>query len=198
MKKILLLTFILITTKCFSQDILPITYGPLVSMTSTTFSSDPDFVDQVAGAGYNFGGMVRLKVLFLYAQGEVAYGNKSSSITVSDSGVNSNVTYKLKGMDVTALLGVKLLGLSSVGNIRIFGGYNWNNYSDITYSVDGNSFAASNVNSNNHSLVMGFGVDLLKLSFDLKYIDGFIDLATSQSVEVKSKIVNLTVAYRFK
>ncbi len=198
MKKITFTIFLFFTTKCFSQDILPLTFGPIVSMTSTTLKSTPDFIDQVSGAGYNFGGFVRMKVLMLYAQGEISYGTKSSSVTVSDTGSNSNATYKLKGMEVTTVLGLKLISLRDLGNIRIFAGYNWNNFSDITYSIDGNEFEASNVNSNNHSLVFGFGADLSKLFFDLKLINGFVDLSDAANIEIKSQVVSLTVGYRLK
>jgi hypothetical protein len=198
MKKILVLSFILLTTRCIGQDIIPLTFGPLVSMTSTSLKASPDFVDQVSGAGYNVGGMVRLKLLFLYAQAEVSYGTKSSSVTVSDTGVNNNATYKLKGMDFTAILGLKLLGIGDMGNVRIFGGYNWNNFSDITYSIDGNIFDASDVNSNNHSVLFGVGVDLAKFSFDLKLINGFADLTEASNTTVESQVVNLTVAYRLR
>jgi hypothetical protein len=198
MKKYFITIFIFIATNCIGQDIVPITYGPLVSMTSTSLKSNPDFVDQVAGAGYNFGIMTRLKVLFFYAQAECSYGTKSASVTVSDTGGNNNTTYKLKGLDVTAIAGFKLIGIRDIGNVRIFGGYNWNNYTDITYSVDGSVFSANNVNNNNHSILIGAGVDLLKFSFDLKFINGFADLTQSSQSKVESQVVNLTVTYRLK
>ncbi len=198
MKKYFLISLILIGIKSKAIDLVPLTFGPLISMTSTSLSSNPDVIDQIAGAGYNGGALVRLKVLFFYAQAEVSFGSKSASVTVNDTGVNSNVSYKLKGMDFTALAGMKLFGLGELGNFRVFGGYNWNNFSDITYSEDGNVFAASNVNNNNHSFVFGLGVDLSKLSLDLKFINGFIDLSKSASSIVESRVVNLTLAYRFK
>ena len=185
-------------THCMAQEIVPLTYGPLVSMTSTTLISKPDFVDQIAGAGYNVGAFVRMKLLFLYAQGEASFGSKSASVTVIDTGDYSNVTFKLKGMDVSVLIGLKLFGLRDLGNFRVFAGYNWNNYSDISYSIDGNKFEASNVNSNNHSLVAGIGIDLSKLAFDLRYLQGFIDLTSSGATDVESRIVNFTVAYKIK
>jgi hypothetical protein len=198
MKKIILISIIFCTIKCSGQDLVPITYGPFVSMTSTSLKSNPDFVDQVAGAGYNLGLMLRLKVLFFYAQAEASYGTKSASVTVTDTGGNNNTTYKLKGLDFNAIIGLKIIGINDIGNVRIFGGYNWNNYTDITYSVDGNIFSASNVNNNNHSLLFGAGIDLLKFSFDLKLINGFADLTQSARSKVESQVVNLTVTYRLR
>src|SRR4051812_3387405 len=175
MKKLFTILFVLVGCRSFAQDILPITYGPVISMTSTTLTSKPDFEDQIAGAGYNFGAMVRLKIPVFYAQGEASFGSKSASVTVRDTSVNSSATFKLNGLDLSLILGIKVLGLGDLGNLRLFGGYNWNNYTDITYSIDGNEFESNNVNSNNHSVLFGIGADLSKLSLDIKYIKGFID-----------------------
>ena len=198
MKKNLISLLILLTSQSMGQGIVPITFGPLVSMSSTSLSSKPDFVDQVAGSGFNAGAFVRLKVLFLYAQGEASFGSRSASVTVNDTGINKNITFKLKGLDLTALVGSKLFGIGDYGNFRIFAGYNWNNYTDITYSIDGNIFSTSNVNKNNHSLIGGFGLDLSKLSFDLKFIKGFIDITKSGSADVESRVLNITVSFRIK
>ncbi len=198
MKKIFAFAFLLVSSRSIAQDIIPLTFGPIVSMTSTSLKADPDFVDQVSGSGYNFGGMIRLKLLMLYAQAEVSYGTKSASVTVNDTSGNNNATYKLKGMDFSAILGLKLFGIGNMGNVRIFGGYNWNNFSDITYSIDGNIFDASDVNTNNHSILFGAGVDLAKFSFDLKLINGFVDLTEAPDIDVESQVVNLTVAYRLR
>jgi hypothetical protein len=198
MKKIITVVLLTLALNTKAQDIVPITYGPFISMTSTTLVSDPEFIDQIPGAGYNIGGFVRLKLLFLYGQGEVSFGNKSASVTVQDTGSNSALTFKLKGMDVSLLLGLKLIGLGDMGNLRVFGGYNWNNYSDISYSIDGNKFEANNVNSNNHSLVGGVGVDLAGFTFDIRYLSGFIDLTESGSTDVESRILNISLGYKFR
>ena len=196
MKKLFIILFLILGARCKAQEILPITLGPLVSMTSTSLHSTPDFKDQIAGAGYNFGAFVRLKLLFFYGQGEVSFGSKSASVTSTSNGMNYNLSFKLKGLDISMIGGIKLFRLKDIGNVRIFGGYNWNNYSDISYSVDGNSFSTSNVNNNNHSLLGGIGFDLSKFAFDFKYIKGFIDLTNNGQTNVESRVINLTVAYK--
>lgn len=196
MKKFLIASLLTLTLQCKAQDILPVTFGPLVSLTSTSLNSNPNFKDQIAGAGYNFGAFVRLKLLFFYGQGEASFGSKSASVTSTTNGVNNNLSFKLKGIDISMIGGIKLFGIKDIGNVRIFGGYNWNNYSDISYSVDGNNFAASNVNNNNHSLLGGIGFDLSKFTFDLKYIKGFIDLTNSGQTDVESRVINLTIAFK--
>lgn len=196
MKIFLIALLFMLTLQCKAKDILPVTFGPLVSMTSTSLNSTPDFVDQIAGAGYNLGAFVRLKLLFFYGQGEASFGSKSASVTSVNNGVNNNLSFKLKGIDISMIGGIKLFGIRDIGNVRIFGGYNWNNYSDISYSVDGNKFATSNVNNNNHSLLGGIGLDLSKFVFDLKYIKGFIDLTNTGQTDVESRVLNLTIAYK--
>ncbi len=197
MKKLFIISLLIIATRSKAQDILPVTFGPLVSMTSTSLNSIPNFKDHIAGAGYNFGAFVRLKLFFLYGQGEVSFGSKSASVTSVNNGINSSLTFKLKGADISTIAGIKLIGIRDIGNVRIFGGYNWNNYSDITYSVDGNNFETSNVNGNNHSLLGGIGIDLSKLAMDIKYIKGFIDLTNSGETDVESRVISITLAFKF-
>ena len=196
MKRFIIASLFMFAIQCKAQDILPVTFGPLVSITSTTLNSNPDFKDQIAGAGYNFGAFARLKLLFFYGQGEASFGSKSTSVSSITNGVNNNLSFKLKGIDISMIGGIKLFKIREIGNVRIFGGYNWNNYSDISYSVDGNNFATSNVNKNNHSLLGGIGLDLSKFIFDLKYIKGFIDLTNSGQSDVESRVINLTIAYK--
>lgn len=196
MKKFLIASLFILTMQCKAQDILPVTFGPLVSLTSTSLNSNPDFKDQIAGAGYNFGAFVRLKLLFFYGQGEASFGSKSASVSSITNGVSNNLSFKLKGIDISMIGGIKLFRIRDIGNVRIFGGYNWNNYSDISYSVDGNNFATSNVNKNNHSVLGGIGLDLSKFAFDLKYIKGFIDLTNTGQTDVESRVFNLTIAYK--
>lgn len=196
MKKLLFASLFILTLPCSGKDLLPVTFGPLISMTSTSLTSNPDFKDQIAGAGYNYGAFVRLKLLFFYAQGEASFGSKSASVSSITNGLNRNFSFKLKGIDVSMIGGIKLFGIKEIGNVRIFGGYNWNNYSDISYSIDGNNFATSNVNSNNHSFLGGIGLDISKFAIDLKYIKGFIDLTNSSQTNVESRVINLTIAYK--
>lgn len=196
MKRFIIASFFMFAVQCKAQDILPVTFGPLISLTSTSLKSNPNFEDQIAGAGYNYGAFVRLKLLFFYGQGEASFGSKSASVTSMTNGVNNNLSFKLKGIDISMIGGIKLFGIKDMGNVRIFGGYNWNNYTDISYSVDGNKFATSNVNKNNHSLLGGIGLDLSKFAFDLKYIKGFIDLTNTGQTDVESRVLNLTIAYK--
>lgn len=196
MKKLLFVSLIILSVQCKGMDLLPVTFGPLISLTSTSLNSNPDFQDQIAGAGYNFGAFVRLKLLFFYGQGEASFGSKSASVTSITNGLNRNLSFKLKGIDVSMIGGIKLFSIKEIGNVRIFGGYNWNNYSDISYLIDGNNFSTSNVNNNNHSYLGGIGLDISKFAFDLKYIKGFIDLTNSSQTNVESRVINLTIAYK--
>lgn len=192
MKYILATFLFLISLRNNAQEIKPFTFGPLVSMTSTTLNATPEFQNQISGSGYNIGGFGRFKVLFLYAQIDASFGTKSSSVTFD----TSNATFNLNGLDVTAMMGVKLFGLGDLGNVRVFVGYSWNNFSDITYSRDGNEVAASNVNTNNHSILGGIGIDLSRLTFDVRYINGMSDLTVSSLNDVQLKVVSLTVGFK--
>jgi hypothetical protein len=196
MKKVLLIIILLIGQRAYSQDIIPFTFGPQISMTSTSVVADPDFHDQIAGAGYNLGGFARLKLLFLYGQLEASFSSKSTSIVLQDSSsLNSNVLFRLNGLDVSLIAGIKLFGIGSLGNCRMFIGYNLNNYSDITYSLDGNNLSTDNVNSNNSSILGGIGIDLTRLTLDLKYIHGLSDIV-SGSQEVNTNVISATLGFK--
>jgi hypothetical protein len=196
MRKVLFFSFFILSVRSYAQDILPLTFGPLASMSSTTLKSSPDFIDQVSGSGYDLGAMVRLKILLFYAQGEFTYSTKSSSVTIDTD--TSSVIFKLKGPDVNLILGLKLLGLGDIGNLRIFGGYGWSNYTDIVYSINGVEAPAANIVSNNHSYILGAGVDLLRFSLDFKYNKGLVDLTDSGSSEVSTEVYKLSLYFRFK
>ncbi len=196
MKKSLLLVCVLLSMRSFAQEKGPFTLGPIVSMTSTSLNADPDFEDQIAGSGYNIGAFARVKLLFLYAQADISFGSKSASVIVNSQGSNTNVTFKLSGADASAIIGMRLFGLGEKGNLRIFAGYNYNNYTDITYSVDGSTLSADNVNSSNNSMLGGIGIDISRLTIDAKYISGLSDIASSGNQEVKTSVINLTVGFK--
>ncbi len=198
MKKLITICLVALTLPCIAQDILPFTYGPIVSMTGTSLSNGSDVKDQVTGTGYNVGGFVRVKVLMLYTEAELNYGSKSVSVTLDNNGNNINSVYKLKGLDASLILGLKLIGLGENANLRLFAGYNYNNYSDISFSVNGEKYDATGVGESNSSILGGVGCDLWKFALNLKYQYGLTDLASSGSSEVKTRIVNLSLAYRFK
>jgi hypothetical protein len=197
MKKIFLIAMLLVSTTTYSQDIIPFTFGPMISMTSTSVSASPDFHDQIAGAGYDVGGFARLKILLLYAQLEASFSSKSTSVVLADSSsVNSNVLFRLNGLDLSLIGGMKLFGLGSLGNFRIFLGYNLNNYSDITYALDGNDLSTDNVNTNNSSILGGIGVDLSRLTIDLKYSEGLTDIASSPIQKVHTNVISATLGFK--
>ena len=198
MKKLFIICFVAFALQCTAQDILPFTWGPIAGMSSTKLNTDIDLKDHVSGSGYNIGGFARLKVLFLYAEAEVTYGSKSVSVTLGEDTTNSTIVFRLNGVDASAILGMKLLGLGENANLRLFAGYNWNNYSDATFSVNGQELNVDNINSNNSSVLAGIGCDVWKLAVNLKYIHGLSDIASSSFTEAKTMVVNLSVAYKFK
>src|SRR6476620_11769036 len=108
MRNFLLFVFLLAANLVFAETI---TVGPQVSATSTSLNASTGFTNQVSGAGYSIGAFARAKLLFFYGQAELSYATKSSSATTSISGVNTNITFLLNGIDFTAIAGAKLFGI---------------------------------------------------------------------------------------
>ncbi|MNE16601.1 hypothetical protein D3C80_1095510 [compost metagenome] len=77
--------------------------------------------------------------------------------------------------------------------MRLFVGYNWKNYSDISTNNNLNSIA---LERNNHSILGGVGVDVWRLTFDLRYLAGLSDIDASNS-EIKTGVTNLSLGFKF-
>jgi hypothetical protein len=197
MKKSLLIICILFSSRIYSQDIIPFTFGPQVSFTSTSFTADPEFYKHSSGSGYNIGAFARLKVLMLYAQLEASYASKNTSVVLADStSLNTDLDFTLNGVDVSLLAGLKLFGLGSMGNFRVFAGYCFNNYSDITYKMNGQDLSTENINTSNNSILGGIGVDLSKFTFDLKYIYGISDISSAGNQKINTNVISATLGFK--
>ena len=200
MKKIILMFSLAISTHCMAVELVPFTFGPMVSATGTLLNASPDFASSSAGFGYNVGAFARIKILMLYAQGEVSYAFKKSDFASDNgSGGPMETTLKTKGIDATAIGGIALFGLGDLGNFRLFVGYNWSNFSDIKYEFGNQSASGTdNISKHNHSILGGVGVDLLKLTVDLRYLHGVSDISKVSSAEIKSSIYTLTLGFKIK
>lgn len=186
MKKFILAALLCISVNGFAQLIQ---FGPQVSYNITSPNTD-DFSSTSTGNGMGIGGFVRLNLLLFYAQGELAYSE--SKFNVSQTGIGET-EYKLSGTDAALIAGFKIVPLGKLGNIRLFVGYDWKNYSDISANNSLNYIA---IERNNSSFLGGVGVDLWKFTIDYRYLAGVTDLDPSGR-SLKTNVSNFSVGFKF-
>ncbi|WP_427874854.1 outer membrane beta-barrel protein [Flavobacterium sp. MMS24-S5] len=158
--------------------------------TSITSVNAKNFSSDHTNTGIGFAAFGRLNLALFYAQGEFGYGQ--TNFSVYQNGVGET-EFKLSGTDASLIAGLKIIPLGKLGNVRLFVGYNWKNYSDISTSNNLNSIA---IEKNNHSILGGVGVDVWRLTFDVRYLAGLSDIDASSS-EIKTGVTNLSIGFKF-
>ncbi|MBS7254529.1 porin family protein [Flavobacterium branchiicola] len=186
MKKFILAVLLCISVNGFAQLIQ---VGPQFSTNITSVITD-DFSSKSSGTGVGFAGFVRVNLALFYAQGE--FGYTESKFSVSQTGIGET-DYDLSGTDATLIAGIKIIPLGKLGNVRVFLGYNWKNYSSIDASNSLNYIA---LERNNSSFLGGAGVDLWRFTIDYRYLAGVTDLDPSGR-SIKTGISNFSVGFKF-
>lgn len=186
MKKFLLAAFLCISVNGFAQLIQ---FGPQVSYNITSPLTD-DFSSKSSGTAMGVAGFARVNLLLFYAQGELGYSQ--SKFSLSQTGIGET-DYELSGTDATVIVGFKIIPLGKLGNVRLFAGYNWKNYSDIKTN---NNLNFIDFEKNNSSILGGVGVDLWKLTLDYRYLAGVTDLDPSGR-KVKTAVSNISLGFKF-
>ncbi|MFG4003809.1 outer membrane beta-barrel protein [Flavobacterium aquidurense] len=186
MKKFILAVLLGISANGFAQLIQ---FGPQFSYNITSPLSD-DFSSKSSGTGIGAAGFVRVNLLLFYGQGEFGYAK--SKFSVAQTGT-AETEYQLSGTDATLLVGFKVVPLGKLGNVRIFAGYNWKNYSDIKTNNNLNPIV---IEKNNSSILGGVGVDLWRLTLDYRYLAGVTDIDPSNR-KLKTAVSNISLGYKF-
>ena len=186
MKKFILATLLCISVNGFAQFIQ---FGPQFSSNITSVISD-DFSSKNSGTDVGFAAFVRMNLTLFYAQGEFGYA--TSKFSVSQTGIGET-EYSLGGTDLTLIGGIKIIPLGKLGNVRIFAGYNWKNYSDIEANNNLNYIPIEN---NNSSILGGVGVDLWRFTVDYRYLAGLTDIDASGR-SLKTGISNFSIGFKF-
>ncbi|MBW1657114.1 outer membrane beta-barrel protein [Flavobacterium quisquiliarum] len=186
MKKFFLAVFLCICVNGFAQLIQ---VGPQISTNITSINTN-NFSSDHTNTGIGFAAFARVNLLLFYGQAEFGYAK--SNFSVYQNGVGET-EFKLGGTDASLIAGYKLIPLGKLGNVRIFAGYNWKNYSSISTSNNLNSIA---IDKNNHSIIGGAGVDIWKLTFDIRYLAGLNDIDSSNG-EIKTGVTNFSLGFKF-
>lgn len=177
MKKVtVLLLAVLVSGGLYAQ--MP-NFGIKAGATASSINTS-DFaasVDSENLLGYQLGAFIRINSGKLYLQPEAVYNHRSTQIAGFDGG---SVNFDIGTIDVPVLLGFKLLD-AKVFNLRAFLGpeLSFATSTDYTYESDsGSDITLKDFNDLTWYMQAGVGIDLLFLTFDIRYEKGlsnFID-----------------------
>lgn len=172
MKKLtVLLLAILISTGLYAQ--MP-NFGIKIGATASSINTSdlPSSYESENLLGYQFGAFVRLNSGKMYLQPELNYNNRSTEIKLQ---TDSKDLFEIGTLDVPLLLGLKVVD-GKVFNIRVFAGPEAS--FTLAKKVDGESYTLDHIKDLTWYMQAGVGVDLLFLTFDIRYekgLTGFIE-----------------------
>jgi len=200
-------------------------FGLRVGLTSTTLSTNlsENFASENR-LGYQAGAFVRLNFNKFYIQPELIYNHRSTKLEyeinpVIDGdnqrlGVRSDL--KIGTFDVPIIAGFKIIKTKLL-NVRIFAGpeISFSTNKDISYEYttnDGEDFngdvpedsklSLDDFNSTTWYLQAGAGVDVLFLTFDVRYEKGLNDIFDGKvsdlnNVNLKNNVWVFTLGFKF-
>jgi len=122
--------------------------------------------------GYQVGAFMRLKSGKLYLQPEVVYNNRKSNFIGTALGTDK---FETGTIDIPLLVGFKLLD-AKVFNLRAFVGPEAS--LQISDNTDPATSANYEISKTNWYMQAGVGVDLLFLTFDIRYEKGLNNFIT--------------------
>ncbi len=143
------------------------------SINTTDLSSSYDSENLL---GYQIGAFVRIKSGKLYLQPEVVYNHRSTELASFEGG---NLDFDIGTIDVPVLIGFKLID-AKVFNVRAFVGPEASFATSKNYTYEsgfkGDPINLDDFNDLSWYVQAGVGVDLLFLTFDIRYEKGLTNL----------------------
>lgn len=163
---LLLLGTAFITNEAKAQSNSPIHFGIKGGANSSNLSLSNSDLEAKRSLSYHAGVFTRVDFSKLYLQGEMLYSQKKSKIENGSAGTEQA---KWNSIEVPVVVGYKLLR-SEGATLRVFGGgvysYTLNDKASILKQV---SQSFEKFDKSNIGYQAGAGIDLGRLTFDLKY-----------------------------
>jgi hypothetical protein len=198
MKKIILLLTISLFFTCFaSAQILPsFQFGIKAGANFSTFPQYGPYENK-SEPGYIGGVWARVGALGLNFQPEMYVTSKNVNITYTGGNQTTVNPARFTSVDIPLLVGTKIgaLGLGA----RFYGG------PVISFAINKNQSFGNDIgrasrldfNDQNYALQIGAGVDIKKLSIDLRYEAGINKVAygPDEHSHTRLNLFNLTIAY---
>lgn len=201
LKKTTLLLLILISLKHFAQVESPVgfTLGPMAGITSTTADANINTTKITPGSGITAGGFARLRIVKFYIQPELNFSTRTSSFITTEAGVAGNNSYPFnvttKGVDINILGGYRLFSLGQFASLRAMGGLGLGYISDKTLEYNGVSYVSAGIKDESTRIIAGIGIDVLKLTADLRYEIGLTNLMDNTTVNLSHNTIQLTLGF---
>lgn len=161
---------------------------------------DADYASSENRLGYQVGVWARVGAASFYVQPEVYAGSKGSkfiNFTQNGNQVNANGTVKFTTLTIPVLLGTKF-GTKNY-NIRVMAGPAVSFVLDDQSTFDSAYQQAKNFNdykSQTFAVQGGAGLDVGKLSVDLRYEAGLNNISKSETYSQKENVFQLSLGFK--
>ncbi len=191
MKKIILSLAILFSCSLFAQaQVLPsFQFGIKGGVNLSRFTTNGTF-NSDNRTGYLAGFWARIGAAGINLQPEVYYASKVATITNPASEQNQVI---INSIDVPVLVGLKFGALGVGGRVATGPMASFILDNNQSFSSAASSIGSLSFKNQAYAWQFGAGLDLMKLSVDLRYELGLTDLSSTGQ---KLNMFNLTAAYR--
>ncbi|HWZ22641.1 MAG TPA: porin family protein [Cytophagaceae bacterium] len=197
MKKLLLLSFFC-ALFINAQAQKPFTFGPMIGAgfnTSHFSGTGAEGYKSKANGNFLGGAFARISIKRVYIQPELYYSSKISNFTYPYSGSAKN-QIKTGNVNINALVGVKLLKLSGLFNLRVFAGPSTSLIVANGYYYNGTKEGTANLKSSSFNVQAGLGVDISKLTIDFRYEQGLNNISNAYNTNLKINSVFVTLGFK--
>jgi hypothetical protein len=151
---------------------------PAIGLTFTDVSEDPAGGEAQGRVGWQLGGTVAYGKK-LYGEAGAFYAEKSTEFTSSSP--DPDLTTKISGIRIPALVGYHLLGSEkSPFGLRLFGGGSI----FIVTGVDAPGLSKDDFESPTYGVFAGVGIDITIVFVDLKYEWSLTDVGSASTIDV--------------
>lgn len=197
MKKILVL-FVLATAIANAQlSDKNVYFGLFFSGNATLFNAEPKIGNISPDYGYGYGAFLRLRKKAIFAEFELGYSQHKIIVEPDIVGTTIKSNFALGGVDLSGMIGWRVVGIGRLGNFRIFTGYNYGHYSQVSIESNGSQVNDASINSGNSGIIVGTGVDLWKVVLNIKYVYGFSDLSNDKDQNLNSRYATVLLGFKF-
>ncbi|WP_316842056.1 porin family protein [Pedobacter gandavensis] len=156
-----------------SQENSPVHVGLKAGANYSKLSLSAPGLSGKYATGFSAGALARVDLGAAYLQGELLYSKKSGKL---DGAAAKDQKAKWSSIDVPLVVGYKILKTEQM-NLRLFGGavysYTLNDKTSIFKQINP---AFKEFNKSNVGYQAGAGIDLGKLTFDLRYEGALTDI----------------------
>ncbi len=167
----------------------------MAGMNAYSIKTTLDYDDQTAGSGFSGGAFARVKILMFYVQPEFLYRMRSTALTGTTNGQAYHIQVKDPATTINLLGGLTVLSVSDIFKVRASAGVGFVNTLKKKFEFNGVDSLVDDLRGNYSHFILGAGVDVGKLTADIRLETGFTDLLQSDG-KVKDRMVLLILGYK--